>query len=251
MRDDEVAKLVPWIESGGVLIRFAGPRLAAQADDLIPVPLRQGGRALGGTLSWEEPQSLGAFDDASPFAGLTIPADVTVRRQVLAEPSVDLATRTWARLADGTPLVTAVARGQGTHRPLPQSRPTPIGRTSRCRALLRRYARTRRFACRRLRLGAEQRRRTADELGAAPCARRLRRVETTAGNRPPPVALSVAQDPAARPGEPTRLLRPTPTTPSPSIRRTRAKPCKRSAISRRTWGAVPTRTPASSVSARG
>jgi hypothetical protein len=34
------------------------------------------------------------------------PTDVTVKRQVLAEPTPDLAERTWASLADGTPLVT-------------------------------------------------------------------------------------------------------------------------------------------------
>ncbi|MFO1186707.1 MAG: hypothetical protein U1E87_04190 [Alphaproteobacteria bacterium] len=113
IRDDLVAKLTPWIEAGGVLIRFAGPRLAAQSDDLVPVVLRQGGRALGGTLSWEEPQKLAAFDEASPFASLAVPEDVAVRRQVLAEPGVELASRTWARLADGTPLVTAAARGKG------------------------------------------------------------------------------------------------------------------------------------------
>ena len=49
----------------------------------------------------------------SPFAGLAIPADVTVARQVLAEPDLDLANKTWARLADGTPLVTAEKRGKG------------------------------------------------------------------------------------------------------------------------------------------
>lgn len=113
IRDDVVAKLAPWIDAGGVLIRFAGPRLAAQSDELVPVVLRQGGRALGGTLSWEAPQKLSPFDEASPFAGLALPGDVAVRRQVLAEPGVELASRTWARLADGTPLVTAAARGKG------------------------------------------------------------------------------------------------------------------------------------------
>jgi hypothetical protein len=38
---------------------------------------------------------------------------VTVSRQVLAEPSVELADRTWARLQDGTPLVTALEKGKG------------------------------------------------------------------------------------------------------------------------------------------
>ena len=34
-------------------------------------------------------------------------------RQVLAEPEPGLAEKTWARLADGTPLVTAERRGKG------------------------------------------------------------------------------------------------------------------------------------------
>lgn len=97
-----------WLSRGGVLIRFAGPRLAAApADDpLVPVNLRRGERALGGALSWAEPQPLADFPAIGPFAGMPRAGDVTVNRQVLAEPSPDLAERTWASLADGTPLVT-------------------------------------------------------------------------------------------------------------------------------------------------
>ncbi|WP_312223223.1 DUF4159 domain-containing protein [Rhizobium rhizoryzae] len=97
-----------WLSRGGVLIRFAGPRLAAApADDpLVPVNLRRGERALGGALSWAEPQPLADFPTIGPFAGMPRAGDVTVNRQVLAEPSPDLAERTWASLADGTPLVT-------------------------------------------------------------------------------------------------------------------------------------------------
>ena len=75
--------------------------------------LRRGGRTIGGALSWEQPARLAPFAPDSPFAGLAVPADVTVSRQVLAEPDLDLASKTWARLADGTPLVTAEKRGQG------------------------------------------------------------------------------------------------------------------------------------------
>lgn len=103
-----------WVEAGGLLVRFAGPRMAEQSDDLVPVPLRSGGRALGGALSWSEPQRLAPFETGSPFYGLDLPLDVTVSRQVLAEPTPDLANRTWARLQDGTPLVTAARRGSGT-----------------------------------------------------------------------------------------------------------------------------------------
>lgn len=108
-------KLTKWIDNGGMLIRFAGPRLAAApADDpLVPVTLRQGERALGGALSWSEPQPLADYPGNSPFAGMARPTDILVKRQVLAEPTADLSERTWASLADGTPLVTTSAHGAG------------------------------------------------------------------------------------------------------------------------------------------
>jgi len=110
--DDQAIK--KWLDGGGVLLRFAGPAMAQRADDdLLPVMLRRGGRTIGGAMSWEKPAHLAEFPAASPFAGLTVPADVTVSQQVLAEPSVDLAAKTWARLTDGTPLVTAEKRGKG------------------------------------------------------------------------------------------------------------------------------------------
>ncbi len=111
---DERGAIATWMEAGGTVLRFAGPHLAEQGDDdLLPVTLRRGGRTLGGALSWETPATLAPFDAASPFAGLEIPKDVTVSRQVLAEPTLDLGTKTWARLTDGTPLVTAEKRGKG------------------------------------------------------------------------------------------------------------------------------------------
>ncbi|HZD62148.1 MAG TPA: DUF4159 domain-containing protein, partial [Xanthobacteraceae bacterium] len=106
-------QLTRWLEDGGVLVRFAGPRLAAADDDLVPVRLRRGGRILGGSLSWEQPQQLSAFPRESPFFGMPVPSDVTVSRQVLAEPDATLNERTWAALTDGTPLVTAQRRGKG------------------------------------------------------------------------------------------------------------------------------------------
>jgi hypothetical protein len=110
----EEATIGKWIEAGGLLLRFAGPHLAEQGDHLLPVRLRHGGgRTIGGALSWEQPAKLAPFEPDSPFTGLSVPADVTVSRQVLAEPDLDLASKTWARLADGTPLVTAEKRGQG------------------------------------------------------------------------------------------------------------------------------------------
>ena len=114
LSDEEHAAIEPWVRKGGVLVRFAGPRSAQGTDDLVPVPLRTGGdRAFGGAMSWEQPVGLQPFESSSLFAGLAVPEDVRVVRQILAEPSLDLAERTWARLADGTPLVTADRRGDG------------------------------------------------------------------------------------------------------------------------------------------
>ncbi len=108
-------QLLEWINQGGLLLRFAGPRLAGgdSGDPFVPVDLRRGERALGGALSWSEPQPLAAFSEQGAFAGMSRPDDVTVNRQVLAEPSPDLGARTWASLADGTPLVTSRAFGDG------------------------------------------------------------------------------------------------------------------------------------------
>lgn len=106
-------RLNAWIDQGGVLVRFAGPRLAQAEDDLVPVKLRKGGRTLGGSLTWEKPQHLAAFAANGPFAGVAVPKDVTVNRQVLAEPDAVLATKSWASLEDGTPLVTGEHRGKG------------------------------------------------------------------------------------------------------------------------------------------
>lgn len=101
-------RLTDWVEKGGVLVRFAGPHMEESQDSLLPTPLRQGGRRLGGALSWAKPQPLAAFDDASPFAGLDVPDDVVVTRQLLADPSrMRDKVHIWARLQDGTPLVTA------------------------------------------------------------------------------------------------------------------------------------------------
>ncbi len=106
-------RLSRWVDAGGLLVRFAGTRLSGTADDLVPVTLRRGGRVLGGSLSWEQPKALAAFEPPSPFVGLKVPKEVTVTRQVLAEPEPGLPSKTWAQLSDGTPLVTAAARGKG------------------------------------------------------------------------------------------------------------------------------------------
>ena len=105
--------LARWINAGGVLLRFAGPRTADGVDALVPVEMRDSVRTMGGTLSWEEPLPLTDFAEDGPFADLAVPDDVRVTRQHLAEPSIALTERTWAALADGTPLVTGRNVGAG------------------------------------------------------------------------------------------------------------------------------------------
>ncbi|EKE44737.1 hypothetical protein OCGS_1120 [Oceaniovalibus guishaninsula JLT2003] len=123
----DVARIAPgqsealqdWVREGGLLVRFAGPRLAASdvsrdgPDPLLPVRLRAGGRSIGGAMSWGEPKSLRPFADTSPFHGLPLPGDVSVTAQVVAQPDPDLAERTIASLEDGTPLVTRKRIGAG------------------------------------------------------------------------------------------------------------------------------------------
>jgi hypothetical protein len=117
---DAEADLIDWVERGGLLLRFAGPRLAAsdvareEAGPLMPVRLREGGRTVGGAMSWGEPKALEPFPETSPFFGLAIPDDVRVESQVMAQPDPALAERTIASLTDGTPLVTRTSLGQGS-----------------------------------------------------------------------------------------------------------------------------------------
>ncbi len=117
LSEEDVTTLKNWVQKGGILIRFAGEQLATTTrttdQDLLPVSLLKGERALGGTMSWATPQKLRPFPAISPFHNITIPPDVNVNRQLLAEPTVELNTNTWAMLQDGTPLVTAKSIGKG------------------------------------------------------------------------------------------------------------------------------------------
>jgi hypothetical protein len=119
LSDGEEAALAEWIDGGGLLLRFAGPRVAAsdlsrsEEAPLMPVRLRAGGRTVGGAMSWGEPKTLAPFPEGSPFQGLAIPADVTVAAQVMAQPDPTLSERVIAQLGDGTPLVTRKRIGAG------------------------------------------------------------------------------------------------------------------------------------------
>lgn len=105
--------LEEWIKTGGILLRFASPALSENPDTLTPVPLLRSERSLQGSLTWETPLSIKSINPQSPLAGLKVPGDLKIRRQLLAEPSPDLAPRLWVTLSDETPLVSAAAMEKG------------------------------------------------------------------------------------------------------------------------------------------
>jgi hypothetical protein len=113
LAEADAQAVLAWVDRGGVLIRFAGPRLAEAAggDALLPSALRPGLRSFGGGVAWEQPQALAPFPPDSPFADIPTPSDVRVRAQLLPEPGGDALT--WATLADGSPFISAARRGQG------------------------------------------------------------------------------------------------------------------------------------------
>lgn len=115
MPTETLNALEKWVEKGGLLLRFAGEHMADLRGDqfLLPVLLRNGGRSLSGSLSWNNPQKITAFAEDSPLYGLEIPDDVTVKQQVLADPAQDLDGKVWARLSDGTPFITAKTQDKG------------------------------------------------------------------------------------------------------------------------------------------
>ncbi|MEO1658478.1 MAG: DUF4159 domain-containing protein [Pseudomonadota bacterium] len=107
--------LEAFVDAGGVLLRFAGPRLLAgdriNGDPLLPAPVLGGERALGGALTWAEPQRVSRIEALSPIGDLALEEDIAVRRQVLTAPGAN--PDIWVALADGTPLITARRQGEG------------------------------------------------------------------------------------------------------------------------------------------
>ncbi len=115
MPPDTLETIEKYVSDGGMLLRFAGPNMAENRGNnyLLPVTLRSGGRNTDGSMSWEKPPTLKPFPPESPFYGIPVSEDVTIQQQILAQPSQELAARTWAMLEDGTPLITGVAQDKG------------------------------------------------------------------------------------------------------------------------------------------
>ncbi len=113
-----------FVRAGGLLIRTAGPKLlAAGPSPLIPAAIGPEPRTVRGSMTWDNAGKVGAFDRTSPFAGLTIPDDARITQVAVLAPDTGEAAaassrdpqtlQIWARLSDGTPLVTARGLGKG------------------------------------------------------------------------------------------------------------------------------------------
>ncbi len=115
MPSDTLNNLEKWVKDGGLLLRFAGEKMAKSREGqfLMPVILRSGERSLAGSLSWDEPQKISPFTQRSPFYGLEIPDNITIKQQILADPAQDLENKVWASLEDGTPFITAKPLDKG------------------------------------------------------------------------------------------------------------------------------------------
>lgn len=104
-----------WVSAGGLLIRFAGPNMTRQSQNipLTPVKLRNDARTLEGAMSWNKPQKLLPFAKQSPLYGIDLEDEITITQHILPEPADDLSAKTWASLEDGTPLMTAAPQDAG------------------------------------------------------------------------------------------------------------------------------------------
>lgn len=112
----ERKKIEQWVRGGGTLLRFADSSQAAEKqgnDNLIPSPILSGVRSSGGGFSGGKAGRVKEFDAKSPFNGISIPSDVTIKKQILTKPGMGDDSEVWAQLEDNTPLVSASRRGEG------------------------------------------------------------------------------------------------------------------------------------------
>jgi Domain of unknown function (DUF4159)/Aerotolerance regulator N-terminal len=116
----EEQALETFVSKGGILVRFAGPRLVSAGQSLtLPDAIAPEPRALRGALAWDSAGAIGAFEPTGPFAGLTIPPDARINQVAVFAPQEAGASapqnkpQIWARLNDTTPLVSASPLGRG------------------------------------------------------------------------------------------------------------------------------------------
>lgn len=107
-KPDLFPQLQEWLEAGGILLRFSGPKLSnAPNDPFLPVPLAQGSRSLNSSFALEKPLSLRPLAQTSPLAGVPALETIVVKEQVLAQSLPENDPLIWATLSDGTPFITA------------------------------------------------------------------------------------------------------------------------------------------------
>jgi len=111
------AKLQQWVENGGILLRFAGKNLedklkAGDTEDiLLPVKISSI-FSYGGIANISGQQKLKKFEEKIPLANLSYGSTVNIRK--LAIPATQSNTHeVWARLEDGSPLITSQSRKSG------------------------------------------------------------------------------------------------------------------------------------------
>lgn len=107
-------KIQEWVESGGTLIRFAGPNMARTAhknDPLLPLDLRKGVHSF--SLDEDKHARIDQFDPSSPLRGIQMDSSAEIHKQIMVEPGPDVSKKIWASLDDGSPLVSADQRGEG------------------------------------------------------------------------------------------------------------------------------------------
>ncbi|MCD8496614.1 MAG: hypothetical protein LRZ85_00100 [Alphaproteobacteria bacterium] len=115
LSDDDRQQLEEWVAKGGMLLRFSGPRLAAEPkDSLTPSNLMRGENHTAGTLSGsEENAGLAGFESTSPLAALKMPEDLNIKTRILPESDIDENREIWAEFKDGVPFIKCPQTGSG------------------------------------------------------------------------------------------------------------------------------------------
>jgi hypothetical protein len=116
LSQEEQKRLSQWAEAGGILIRFAGPRVGKEdmaEQPLLPVPLK-GTRSYSALMlgNAEQPVFRQAEPD-TPLEGLNAAPTLSIRVLVMADPLRTPNDRIWARTSDQSPLITARPTGKG------------------------------------------------------------------------------------------------------------------------------------------
>ena len=108
-------RVAQWVKKGGVLVRFAGPRLEKGGDDLLPRRLRLGRPHAGRRSVLAQRPAACRLCRRQPVrrSARRAPTCWSAARCWPIPPALGPDVKVWARLKDGTPLVTAAKRGDG------------------------------------------------------------------------------------------------------------------------------------------